>query len=238
LEENVYMTDIKAVVQRSPWFAGIPEEGINKLVTAAQVKQWPAGSCLYAAGESTTVIHCVLSGRVRLFISSASGSEFTITDKEQESWLAQQSLVGDQTRMLTAQVKATADVLTIPRVVVLEVGDQFPILYKNLFRTELQNARGLYELFSGMLFYPLRVRLAGRLLELLEEHGQDIGTGIMLETRLSQNDFANLALGSRQRVNKIFREWNERGILSMEGDKYLVTDIDGLRLELDVDDDE
>jgi CRP/FNR family transcriptional regulator, cyclic AMP receptor protein len=232
------MTDVKAVVQRCPWFEGIPEHGIDKLVAAAQVKQWPAGSCLYAVGESTTVIHCVLSGRVRLYISSATGSEFTITDKEQESWLAQQSLVGDQTRMLTAQVKDSADILTIPRAVVLEVGEKFPVLYKNLFQEELKNARGLYELFGGMLFYPLRVRLAGRLLELLGEHGQDIGSGIMLETRLSQNDFANLAMGSRQRVNKIFREWNERGILSMEGDRYLVTDIDGLRGELEVDDEE
>ncbi|MEH6590401.1 MAG: Crp/Fnr family transcriptional regulator [Halioglobus sp.] len=232
------MTDVKAVVQRCPWFQGIPEQGLAKLVAAAQVKQWPVGSCLYAVGESTNVVHCVLSGRVRLYISSATGSEFTITDREQESWLAQQSLMGDQTRMLTAQVKVTADILTIPRAIVLDVGEKFPVLYKNLFRSELQNARGLYELFGGMLFYPLRVRLAGRMLELLEEHGQDIGSGIMLETRLSQNDFANLAMGSRQRINKIFREWNERGILSMEGDKYLVTDIDGLRGELEVDDDE
>jgi CRP/FNR family cyclic AMP-dependent transcriptional regulator len=139
--------------------------------------------------------------------------------------------------LCTAQVKEKAQILSIPRNVVLEVGKQFPVLYRNLFKNSIRNERQLYALMGGMLFYPLRVRLAGRLLILLEEHGEVTSDGVMLETRLSQNDFAQLAMGSRQRVNKIFREWVERGILSMVGENYLVTDMERLRAELDQDGD-
>ena len=230
------MSNFLGVINRSSWFAGIADPGLEQLAAAAQKKTWAVGSYLYSTGEPTRAIHCVLSGRVRISITSALGHEFTVVDLEPEAWTGQPSLIGDEPRLLTAQVKESAEILSIPRNVVLAVSEEYPVLYRNLFHQEIHNARLLYELMGGMLFYPLRVRLAGRLLNLLEEHGQEMDDGIMLETRLSQNDFAHLVMGSRQRVNKIFREWNERGILSMQGDNYLITDIDSLRLELEVED--
>ncbi|MEH6567817.1 MAG: Crp/Fnr family transcriptional regulator [Halioglobus sp.] len=229
------MHDIVGIVERSPWFAEIPESGLSQLATAAQIKDCPVGACLYSVGQPTTAIYCVLEGRVRVSISSALGHEFTIVDLDSGAWLGEPCLIDDEPRMCTAQVKEKARVLSITRNVVLEVGKQFPVLYRNLFKNSIRNERQLYELMGGMLFYPLRVRLAGRLLILLEEHGEVTPEGVLLETRLRQNDFAQLAMGSRQRVNKIFREWTERGILSMRGENYLVNDMNGLRAELDQD---
>ncbi|MEH6583221.1 MAG: Crp/Fnr family transcriptional regulator [Halioglobus sp.] len=228
------MSDISNMISRCSWFEGIPREGLEQLIAAASIKRWPVGSCLHTTGETTRSVFGVSSGRVRLSMSSALGHEFTIIDLESGAWTGHQCLIGDQPRMLTAQVIESAEILSISRPVLLDIGEQYPVLYRNLFHTEIHNSRRFYELTGGMLFYPLRVRLAGRLLDLLEENGQVMDTGVMLETRLSQNDFAHLAMGSRQRVNKIFREWNERGILSMEGDNYLVTDIENLRLELEI----
>ena len=199
------MTDIAGIVERCQWFEDIPEEGLEQLASAAQIKSWPVGSCLYSTGESTQSIFCVVAGRVRISITSALGQEFTVVDLEPESWLGEPCLIGDEPRMLTAQVKEAALILFIPRRIVLSMAEKYPVLYRNLFQKGIYDARLLYELMGGMLFYPLRVRLAGRLLALLEEHGQDIEGGVMLETRLSQNDFAQLAMGSRQRVNKIYR---------------------------------
>ncbi len=228
------MTDASGIVQRCPWFEGVPPKGLAQLTEAAKFKSCPVGSCLYSIGDASNSIFCVLDGRIRLSITSALGHEFTIIDLEPESWLGEQCLIGNEPRLITAQVKEGANYLAIPRSVVLKVGEEYPIMYRNLFKVEILNARGIYQLMGGMLFYPLRARLAGRLIILLEEHGQVLEDGIMLDTRLSQNDFAHLVMGSRQRVNKIFMEWRERGILSMVGDNYLVTDIENLKLEIDI----
>lgn len=56
--------------------------------------------------------------------------------------------------------------------------------------------------------------------------------GICLDIKLSQNDFARLCLGSRQRVNKIFREWTAIGILGMHRDRYLILDTAALQREI------
>ena len=232
------MNDIAGIIERSPWFTEIPTTGLAELTAAAQIKEHPVGACLYSVGEPTTAIYCVLEGRVRVSISSALGHEFTIVDLDSGAWLGEPCLIDDEPRLCTAQIKEKAQILSIPRNVVLEVGKQFPVLYRNLFKNSIRNERQLYELMGGMLFYPLRVRLAGRLLILLEEHGEVTSDGVMLETRLSQNDFAQLAMGSRQRVNKIFREWREKNILVMQNGNCLIKDIDVFRTLLDLNEDD
>ena len=49
------------------------------------------------------------------------------------------------------------------------------------------------------------------------------------------NDFSpQYCLGSLQRVNKIFREWTEKGILGMQSDRDLIYDTSALQRELTV----
>ncbi|MDE0875248.1 MAG: hypothetical protein OSA80_01305 [Porticoccaceae bacterium] len=55
------------------------------------------------------------------------------------------------------------------------------------------------------------------------------------EQEFALNDFSpQYCLGSLQRVNKIFREWTEKGILGMQSDCYLIYDTSALQRELTV----
>ncbi|MBC8381050.1 MAG: helix-turn-helix domain-containing protein [Pseudomonadales bacterium] len=65
-------------------------------------------------------------------------------------------------------------------------------------------------------------------------HGVKQNRAICIDIELSQDDFARLCLGSWQRVNKIFREWTEKGILGMQSDRYLIYDMSALQRELTV----
>ena len=71
------------------------------------------------------------------------------------------------------------------------------------------------------------------MLHLIEEHGVDTDEGIMIDIKVSQNDFARLALGSRQRVNAVFSEWRARDLLETREEHLLIKDLDALRAELD-----
>jgi len=96
----------------------------------------------------------------------------------------------------------------------------------------MQTLRNMHQLVGGILFYPLKARVAGRLLYLLEGHGQQTEEGFLLDIKVSQNDFARLALGSRQRVNKIFRDWSMRGLVETRNDFLLVPDPERLTEEI------
>jgi CRP-like cAMP-binding protein len=219
-------------IAASAWFCDLPEDALNRLAAAAQQKSMPVNSFIYEQGLPSTEFFGLMSGRVRVSISSPNGHEFALIDRETGAWFGEPGLLNDATRIIDARVIDPSEVVVMPRDTVLAVAEDYPIMYRNLFRHTLETLRGFHEILAGMLFYPLRSRVAGRLHYLLEEHGVQVEDGVLLDIKLSQNDFARLAMGSRQRVNKIFRQWSASGLVVIRKDHLLVRDPDELEQEI------
>ena len=224
---------IRDFIASSNWFEGAPGAVLDKLASAATYKEFPANSYLWSMGEVNTEVFGVLSGRVRMYVSSATGQEFALIDREEGSWLGEACLLDDQGRAIGGRAMTRSGVVVIPRQVLTEVAATWPTLYRNLFHHQVRTSRGLYVLLSAVLFYPLRARVAGRLLDLLEEHGKQVDGGVLLDMKVSQNDFARLAMGSRQRVNRIFRDWDKSGVVVTLNDRLFVTDTERLTREVE-----
>jgi CRP-like cAMP-binding protein len=219
-------------IQQSNWFADIPEDVLDDLHAAASVKCMPANTYLWAMGERTSDVFGVMSGRVRTAVSSAMGHEFVLNDCEPGSWLGAPCVANDYERLIEAKTLVESEILIISRQAMLAAADAWPLLYRNLFHHNVQDSRGLYMLLTGMAFYPLRGRVAGRLVEMGREHGSELDGGVLLGLKVSQNDFARLAVGSRQRVNRIFREWEKSGLVEHRDDRLWIRDMDALEKEV------
>ncbi|MDH3352376.1 MAG: Crp/Fnr family transcriptional regulator, partial [Gammaproteobacteria bacterium] len=169
--------DIVGIISRSPWFEGLPANAHERLAEAARIRSYRKNSYLYTVGESVSDVYCILSGRIRLLLSSALGQEYAMTDLQSEEWLGEQFLAIERPTLIDARINEAATVLVIPRSVVLAVGEQHPQMFKKLFFHNILRSQGIYVLLLGMAFYPLRSRLAGRFLYLIEEHGQQEDEG-------------------------------------------------------------
>jgi CRP-like cAMP-binding protein len=223
---------IRQAVIDSAWFADLPEDAVERLVRAAVIRSMPVNSYIYEQGLPTTEVTGLLCGRVRVSISSPNGQEFALIDREAGAWFGEPGLVNDESRIIDARVIEPSEVVVIARDRVLEVAEKYPVIYRNLFRYNQQILRGFHEILAGMLFYPLRSRVAGRLHYLLAEHGRPVEGGVLLDIKVSQADFARLAMGSRQRVNRVFRDWNARGLVITRDDHLLIRDPNELEAEI------
>jgi len=223
--------NVAEIIARSPWFQGLSDNALARLAEAARIRSYRKNSYLYTSGEMGSEVYCLLSGRVRLLLTSAIGQEYAVTDYDAGTWLGGEFLSGDNPARLDVQINEAVSALTLPRTLVLEIANQEPQVFKNLFSDYMVRFSGLMLLLQGMAFYPLRARLASWLIELLKKHGQEEEAGVYLDSHLSQNDLAQLSLGSRQRINKILSEWRERGIIELEGSRYLVRNMTALIAE-------
>jgi CRP-like cAMP-binding protein len=223
----------RAFISESNWFEGAPGELLDRLAESSSVRDYAANTYLWSMGEVNTEVFGVVSGRMRMYIASTMGQEFALIDREQGAWLGEACLLDDEGRLIGARAMEPSRVLVIPRQALKDAAEDWPQLYRNLFFHQVLTSRGLYVLYSAVLFYPLKARVAGRLLDLLREHGRTVNAGILLDMKVSQNDFARLAMGSRQRVNRIFRDWDRRGLVISQDDRLLVTDIPQLEQEVE-----
>jgi CRP/FNR family cyclic AMP-dependent transcriptional regulator len=224
---------LRQFILDSSWFAGAPTEVLDKLVGAASLKPYSANSFIWTTGEITTDIYGVMSGRLRISLAGEMGQEVALIDWEQGAWLGEQALgVEGEPNRLEVRVLVPSELLVIPRRVVLEVGEEWPALYRNLFLSDWTNIRGLYEIFRGVFLYTFKAPVSQRVFLQLDEHGHRVEDGALIDIKLSQNDFARLASGSRQRVNRIFRDWDKQGLVETRGEHLLIRDIPGLQAEV------
>jgi hypothetical protein len=62
-------------------------------------------------------------------------------------------------------------------------------------------------------------------------HGHRKGPSAYFKTSMSQSDFANLVNGSRQQVNRIFRQWDDDGLVKFVDGQYHVPSVKRLAVE-------
>ena len=137
---------IQQSIDSSPWFKDVPEQGRIQLSRAAKIKKFSKKSFVFQNGDTDTDIYCVISGNLRLGVTSSIGQEFAFTDFNQGSWFGETTLSAEESRLLDVQVLKDSTILVIPRKVVLSVGEAFPIMYRNIFADHTYNQSFLIQL--------------------------------------------------------------------------------------------
>ena len=78
-------------------------------------------------------------------------------------------------------------------------------------------------------FLDITGRLAARLVRLAQESGTPLPDGsLRLRTNLTQADLAAMVGCTRQSVNKLLGQFTDDGLLRLERDGIVVTDLEGL----------
>ena len=72
-------------------------------------------------------------------------------------------------------------------------------------------------------------RLAARLVELADQHGQPSGSGVRIDLALSQEELASWVGASREAVSRGLRMFRERGWIATRRRGITVLDVEGLR---------
>ena len=90
-----------------------------------------------------------------------------------------------------------------------------PAMMAALLRMLASRARGLHERAVSTLLEPLEVRVARILLGLLDSYGLNRPVGILINLKISQEEFASLLGVTRQRINRELNELERRQIISM-----------------------
>lgn len=75
----------------------------------------------------------------------------------------------------------------------------------------------------------LEHRLAGILLDLQERFGVERQAGVFtLNIKITQSDLADMALSSREHINRILQRWRKDNVIDFEGRNLVIKDVEAL----------
>lgn len=217
-------------IDKSPWFQFLPEEAKQELARCARWEHYPKGALLHRKGDQHSGVYGIVSGSFRNSHATPQGREVVLHHLEAGMWFGELTLLDNSYR--THDVSAIEDttILFIPRHCFLKVGEQWPLLYKGLFGELSLRLRTTFQLLENLQDMPLKGRLAYRLLVLLTEtYGEDLAAESQQLVTISQKELAYLIGGSRPKVNKVLKDWDHEGIITLVSGGLIVNNISHLQ---------
>ena len=224
------MSDKRDILNGSPLLAGLPPEGVEKLLTIARTQRLGDGELLYAQGDEGDAMYGILSGSVRLSNHTSDGRELLVMQVERGDWIGEVSLFDGLPRSQTARALGHGEILVLDGKPLQALLDAEPGLYRHFIPMLCRKLRLALSYVEGVSLYSLPERLRQRLLELGEFYGQADGdNGTLIDLHLPQEDLAKMLAVSRQAVSRELKKLEAEGLIRLAYGKLWLCNLSALR---------
>lgn len=218
----------RASIARVPLFARLEPAQLDALAAATSTRRLAARESLYHKGDAASQVYVVVSGRLKVTSTAASGDEVVL------NLLDAGEVVGELPLLVGGHRTATITALEATELVVLERREFLRFLREHpestvtLLTEMAERVVRLSQYLEDTIFLGVGVRLAKRLLLLAEQFGEETDAGLVVSVKLSQGELASYVGTTRETVNKQIRAWSEAGVLAMESGRITILQRDEL----------
>jgi len=198
-------TDVIGILRGTNLLRSVPPEDLKAIAAASRLRSFRRGQVVFIAGDPGDTVIVVVSGRVKVVVYSADGGELTLTVVGPGGLFGEVSVADGGPRSADAETLEESQLLFVPREAIQDVSARVPAVAQALTVSIAAILRRLTEAASDLVFLDLPRRVAK---VLLNQPRDADGT---IRTRLSQEQLAHQAGGTRQSVNAALRGFERRG---------------------------
>jgi CRP/FNR family transcriptional regulator, cyclic AMP receptor protein len=197
---------------------------------SSTVRLYPRGAVIYRQGESAAHFYQLLSGRVRIYIAMASGTERVLSYAEPGSTFGESACFDEKPYYTTAVAVRLSQVRVVARDAVLRAARDTPEVLGDIFRALVRKQRQLaMHVAADRLCARDRATLL--LNSMVEVYGDSVAgsRGVRLHLGLSIEELASMVGVTRVTMSRELSGLVRRGTLAKEGLDIIVLDPGALR---------
>jgi CRP/FNR family cyclic AMP-dependent transcriptional regulator len=209
-------------VRTPPLLADLPQEDVQRLLGAGRRRTFAPGEVICHESDIADTLHLIMKGRVAATVTSRYGQQLTFALMGEEEYFGELALLSpDSVRTATVRALEVTETRSIRRVDFEALRRDHPGVNELLVRMLAARATRLSQRLQEALYVAVETRIRRRLVELAELYGGGApGTTIPL----TQEDLAGLAGTARATVNRVLRQEEMRGTLSLGRHRITIID--------------
>ena len=220
------------VLERVPLFAGLDLRERAALAQGMRRRAFKRGDVLFHREDQGTLLYCIVSGTVRIFLPTGTGEEVTLDVLGAGEVFGELSLFDQLPRSASAVALEDLLVLTLDRTHVLASLAEYPQTVSRVLAELSQRLRGANSMIEDIITLNVPGRICKKLLELSEGHGRPTEGGISIGIIFTQQELASMIGATRESTNKVLRNFQARGLLRMDNRGCTILKPEALRRHL------
>ncbi len=203
-------TDLAGVLRQTALLSSLSTEDLQAVAGVSRLRTFRRGQVVFTRGDQGDTWIVVVSGRVKVVVRSADGGELTLTIIQSGGAFGEISIADGGPRSADAETLEESQLLLVPRETIQEICARVPSAAQALTSSIARTLRRLTEAASDLVFLDLPRRVAKALLS------QPRGADGSIRLRMTQEELAHQAAGTRQSVNAALRGFERRGWIEIQ----------------------
>ncbi len=221
------------LLRRCPLFAGVPDPALTTIAGGMRRRRFRRNEVVFHQGDPGESLHVIISGAVKVVLPSPEGDEAIIATLRTGDFFGELALLDGAPRSATLAAVEVTETFALPRTSFLKLLDGDPGIRNALLAALAAELRRLTGHVEELHFLDLAGRLAMRISRLARESFPDTREEIRLDWPYTQSDLAAMIGGTRQSVNKLLSGLVETGMLRIERETLVITDLEELERRAD-----
>ena len=210
-------------------FSQAADATVDALAAALRIRRFRKAETIFHQGDPGDALFIVASGSVKVVLPSDEGAEPAIVAiLGPGEFFGELAILDGAPHSATIVAIEPTETLVLQRDAFLDLVDSQVDLRRALLASLAAEIRRLTGHVEDLHFLDLPARLASRILRLAatEQAGSD--GEVRIPWPYTQSELAGMIGGSRQSVNRLLADLADEGLVRIERDVLVVTDVDRL----------
>jgi CRP-like cAMP-binding protein len=198
------------LLEKCGLFSSLDEKARRDIAACAMPRSFTAGESICRLGDRGDSMMAVVVGTVRISRPTSRGKEIILADLGSGELFGEIALLDGKPRSANVVALTNCELMILERRNLIPFLERNPAACMKLMEILCARIRRSDERMSDIAFFNLPIRLAKTLLN----YQPDVRPGAKLS--LSQSELAEMAGGTREKVNRCLRDWQRQGIIELK----------------------
>ena len=222
----------RKALQATQLFAALNEVELSSLAEHSGLRSYAAGAILFSEGEPCEGLFIVVTGRVRVFKTSAGGREQVLTIEGPGASIAELPVFDGGAYPASASAVEPSEFLFVPRSGLQAICLEHPQVSLKLLKVVGARLRRLVGIIEELSFTTVRQRLIAWLLREAKTQGRNTERGVTFSLSTSHQELASHIGTVRELVSRNLARLQAQSFIEMNGREIVITDQAGLEADL------
>lgn len=220
------LTERVALLEQAPLFSVLHPADLLVLAEKFHPVRYRRGEVIFREGEPAERLFLIDQGTVKLSIASSGGQELLIGILGRGHIFGELAIIDRGPRAMDARAMEDSQVYSLSSDVFWTMLENRPALARRLLELMARRLRRADQTSQDLVFFDAPTRLARRLLQLAEEHGEPQGEGqaVRLTVRVTQEEIAQMIGVTRESANRLIASFSGRGWIDWNGGNPIIRD--------------
>lgn len=203
----------QALLKQTTLFGSLTAPDLDALAAVCRLRRFAQGTTLFLADDPGDTLFVLRSGQVKVVLETSAADHILCLYGPGDT-LGELSVIDGKPRSATIIAIEPVVAYTLSRPELLALIARRPTIGIALMSRMAGMVRRVNEHVQDFLSLDAAGRIAKRLLELAEGHGQEEEDGLGVTVQLTQRELGQMVAVSTEKTNRVLQQFERRGILT------------------------